>query len=94
MLSSVILLHREPGLCLIHHLCHNHAPGLVLLLHHGRGLGLVPLLRLAGTTSNPFEDVCPVLDLDVNLRRSYSELMEKLNSPVYFCSWMTKWTRE
>ena len=64
---SFTLLRHEPGLCLIHHLRHNHVQGLILLLHHGRGLGLAPLLCLAGTMSDPFEDVCPTLDLDVNL---------------------------
>ena len=92
--GSVILLLYKRGLCLIHQLCHNHVSGLVLLFYHSRGLGVVSLLCLTGTMSDPFDGVCPTLDLDVDLRRLYSKLMEKLDSLVYFCSWVTKWTRE
>ena len=31
-----------------------------------------------------------VVYLDVNLRRSCDKLMEKLESRVYFCSWVTE----
>ena len=65
---------------------------IVLLLHYGSGLSLVLLLCHAGTTSNQFKGGCFVLDLDVDLWRSYSKLTEKLDSPVYFRSWVTKWT--
>ena len=74
----------------MHHLRNDHVPGLVLLLYHNRGFGVVPLLCLVGTTSAPYDGVCPTLDLDVDLSILYSELMEKLDLPVCFHLWVTK----
>ena len=34
LFATVILLHHKHGLCLVHHLRHNHVPGLMLILHH------------------------------------------------------------
>ena len=73
------------GFCLVYHLRHDHVPGIVLLLHHSRVLGLVLLLRHSGTTRNPFNGMCFTLNLNINLRRPYIELMEKLDPPGYFC---------
>ena len=90
VLGLVILLHNKRGPCVIRHLHHNHVLGLDLLFHHGCGLGLVLLLRHTRTTCDLFNGVCPTLDLNVGLLRSYSKLMEELDSPLYFCSRVTK----
>ena len=72
---------------LIRHDRHNHVPGLVLLLCHGRGPvlihkichgrgpGLVVLLHLVRITSDPSSGVFPTLDIDVDLQRPCNELI-------------------
>ena len=71
-----VLLRHVHRPFLVHHLQHDHVPGLLLLLHHDCGLGLLLLLHHTGTN-------------DVDLWRSYKELVKKLGSSEYTHSWVT-----
>ena len=97
VLGLAVLPSHVCGPFLIHHIKHNHVPGLLLLLllRYGRGIGPVLLLCYTETTSDLFDDVCTTLEHNADLWRSYNKLMENLGLPASSHSWvMEEWKRE
>ena len=77
------------GLVLL--LRHHCGPGIVHHLCHDHGPGLSVLLCHIRPTSDPVDGVYLTLDVNVNLWRSRNEMIEKLDSWVSFHSWVIEW---